>query len=123
MTGRNLTPMRFLKKTETLESRFLTEIRSTLRSRRAHINFERAALPNSLHFLVAPSLLIMCAWPEHVFLSLVEARETIEAWRLDYNHRHTQAWASSAGRVTWPKSLPSVGMLLLGGSTTGGLYL
>ena len=24
---------------------------------------------------------------EHVFLSLAEARQTIEAWRYDYNHR------------------------------------
>ncbi len=60
---------------------------------------------------------------EHVFLSLAEARETIEAWRLDYNQRRPH---SSLGALT-----PAEFAALKGrevqppqeGETTGGLYL
>jgi putative transposase len=34
---------------------------------------------------------------EHVFLTLTEARETIDAWRYDYNHRRPH---SSLGALT-----------------------
>jgi len=34
---------------------------------------------------------------EHVFLTLAEARETIDAWRYDYNHRRPH---SSLGALT-----------------------
>ena len=59
----------------------------------------------------------------HVFLSLTEARATIEAWRLDYNQRRPH---SSLGALT-----PAEFATLKGpdtqppqeGETTGGLYL
>jgi transposase InsO family protein len=37
------------------------------------------------------------AFNEHIFLSLTEARATIEAWRDDYNHRRPH---SSLGALT-----------------------
>jgi putative transposase len=60
---------------------------------------------------------------EHVFLTLAEARETIEAWRHDYNHRRPH---SSLGALTpaefatlkEPQTQPPQE-----GETTGGLYL
>ena len=60
---------------------------------------------------------------EHVFLSLAEARETIEAWRHDYNHRRPHSslgaltpaeFAALKERETQPPQ---------GGEITGGLYL
>jgi len=60
---------------------------------------------------------------EHVFLNLAEARETIEAWRYDYNHMRPHG---SLGALT-----PTEFAALKGqepqtpeeGQTTGGLYL
>lgn len=60
---------------------------------------------------------------EHVFLTLAEARATIEAWRHDYNHRRPH---SSLGALT-----PTEFAVLKGrqpqppqeGEITGGLYL
>jgi putative transposase len=60
---------------------------------------------------------------EHVFLTLAEARETIGAWRHDYNHRRPH---SSLGALT-----PTEFAVLKGretqppqeGEITGGLYL
>jgi putative transposase len=60
---------------------------------------------------------------EHVFLTLAEARETIEAWRHDYNHRRPH---SSLGALTpaefaalkEPETQPPQE-----GEITGGLYL
>ena len=60
---------------------------------------------------------------EHVFLSLAEARETIEAWRHDYNHRRPHSslgaltpaeFAALKERETQPPQE---------GEITGGLYL
>src|SRR5208282_5100853 len=59
---------------------------------------------------------------EHVFLTLAEARETIEAWRHDYNHLRPHG---SLGALT-----PAEFAMLKGqetqppqeGQTTGGLY-
>ena len=59
---------------------------------------------------------------EHVFLNLAEARETIEAWRYDYNHMRPHG---SLGALT-----PAEFAMLKGqetqppqeGQTTGGLY-
>ncbi len=60
---------------------------------------------------------------EHVFLNLAEARETIEAWRYDYNHMRPHG---SLGALT-----PTEFAVLKGqemqppqeGEKTGGLYL
>ena len=60
---------------------------------------------------------------EHVFLTLAEARETIDAWRYDYNHRRPH---SSLGALT-----PTEFAALKGqeqqppqeGEITDGLYL
>jgi putative transposase len=60
---------------------------------------------------------------EHVFLTLAEARQTIEAWRHDYNHNRPH---SSLGALT-----PTEFAVLKGrktqppqeGEITGGFYL
>ena len=60
---------------------------------------------------------------EHVFLTLAEARETIEAWRHDYNHRRPH---SSLGALTPTEFAALKGRESLPpqeGETAGGLYL
>jgi len=60
---------------------------------------------------------------EHVFLTLAEARATIEAWRHDYNHRRQH---SSLGALT-PAEFAALKEREVQppqeGETTGGLYL
>lgn len=60
---------------------------------------------------------------EHVFLTLAEARETIEAWRHDYNHRRPH---SSLGALT-PAEFAALKQRATTppqeGEITGGLYL
>ena len=59
---------------------------------------------------------------EHVFLTLAEARETIGAWRYDYNHRRPH---SSLGALT-PTEFAALKRQQIqppqGGEITGGLY-
>ena len=60
---------------------------------------------------------------EHVFLTLAEARRTIEAWRLDYNHCRPH---SSLGALTPTEFAALKGQETLPpqeGEITGGLYL
>jgi putative transposase len=60
---------------------------------------------------------------EHVFLTLAEARKTIEAWRLDYNHCRPH---SSLGALTPTEFAALKGQETLPpqeGEITGGLYL
>ena len=60
---------------------------------------------------------------EHVFLTLAEARRTIEAWRLDYNHCRPH---SSLGALTPTEFAALKGQQTLPpqeGEITGGLYL
>ena len=60
---------------------------------------------------------------EHMFLTLAEARETIDAWRYDYNHRRPH---SSLGALT-PTEFAALKRQETQppeeGQTTGGLYL
>jgi len=60
---------------------------------------------------------------EHVFLTLAEARETIEAWRHDYNHLRPHGSLGALTPTEFAALKRQETQTPEEGQTTGGLYL